>query len=156
ANTWQSISGGVQLPGQLPGRPRDRYIAAWPVRSSFSCRTIMTSSSSAAGRRGVWQRRGSPGNRRGGGWRLQRGPDPRPIPELIADPAQQQRLLLESPCVQMYPTPRQIDGSHFYSLAGRIMGGGSSVNVTSLPRPLKYDLDRWAAFGNPAWSYDQL
>jgi choline dehydrogenase len=87
---------------------------------------------------------------------LEAGPDPRPLPEMIADPALQQRLLLESPCVQMYPTPRQIDGSHFYSLAGRIMGGGSSVNVTSLPRPLQYDLDRWAAFGNPAWSYDRL
>jgi choline dehydrogenase len=56
----------------------------------------------------------------------------------------------------MYPTERNIDGSHFYSLAGRILGGGSSVNVTALPRPFKHDLDGWAARGNPAWSYDNL
>jgi choline dehydrogenase len=86
---------------------------------------------------------------------LEAGPDERPLPELIADPMQQQRLLLESPVVQMYPTPRPIDGSHFYSLAGRVMGGGSSVNVTALPRPLKHDLDTWAEFGNPEWSYDK-
>jgi len=87
---------------------------------------------------------------------LEAGPDPQPIPELVADPTLQPRLLLESPCVQMYPTERHVDGSTFYSLAGRILGGGSSVNVTALPRPLQYDLDRWAAFGNPAWSYDKL
>jgi choline dehydrogenase len=87
---------------------------------------------------------------------LEAGPDLRPIPELVADASLQPRLLLESPCVQMYPTPRPIDGSTFYSLAGRIMGGGSSVNVTSLPRPLKHDLDTWVAHGNPDWSYENL
>jgi len=83
---------------------------------------------------------------------LEAGPDPDPLPELVADAALQTRLLLESPYVEMYPTERKLDGSIFYSLAGRIMGGGSSVNVMSAPRPWKYDLDRWVAFGNPDWS----
>src|SRR5919199_6471967 len=87
---------------------------------------------------------------------LEAGPDPRPIPEIVADASLQTRLLLESPYVEMYPTERKVDGSTFYSLAGRIMGGGSSVNVMSTLRPMKYDLDTWVAAGNPDWSYDRL
>jgi choline dehydrogenase len=87
---------------------------------------------------------------------LEAGPDPDPLPELVADAALQTRLLLESPYVAMYPTERKSDGSTFYSLAGRIMGGGSSVNVMSAPRPWKYDFDRWVEFGNPDWSYEKL
>ncbi|HZT08692.1 MAG TPA: GMC family oxidoreductase [Chloroflexota bacterium] len=87
---------------------------------------------------------------------LEAGPDPDPIPEMVSDATQQTRLLLESPYVVMYPTVRHVDGSTFYSLAGRIMGGGSSVNVMAAPRPTKYDLDGWAARGNPDWSYDRV
>ena len=87
---------------------------------------------------------------------LEAGPDPQPIPEIVADAAQQTRLLLESPYIEMYPTARTLDGSTFYSLAGRIMGGGSSVNVMSVLRPQKHDLDTWVALGNPDWSYDRL
>lgn len=86
---------------------------------------------------------------------LEAGPDPQPLPDLVADASKQVRLLLESPYVLMYPTERKVDGSHFHSLAGRIMGGGSSVNVMSILRPPKIDLDSWAARGNPEWSYDQ-
>src|SRR6266545_4389345 len=56
----------------------------------------------------------------------------------------------------MYPTKRNYDSSEFYSLAGRIMGGGSSVNMMSIPRPIKADLDIWAAQGNPDWSWDKV
>lgn len=87
---------------------------------------------------------------------LEAGPDPRPIPELVAEAANQVRLLLESPYVAMYPTERNSDGSVFYSLAGRIMGGGSSVNVMSVVRPTKFDLDTWVEHGNPDWSYEQV
>src|SRR4051812_25641773 len=87
---------------------------------------------------------------------LEAGPDPDPLPELVADASLQTRLLLESPYVEMYPTERKLDGSTFYSLAGRIMGGGSSVNVMSAPRPWKYDLDGWVAAGNPDWSYEKM
>lgn len=86
---------------------------------------------------------------------LEAGPDPQPIPEIVSDATQQTRLLLESPYVMMYPTQRKIDGSTYYALSGRIMGGGSSVNVMSVLRPMKYDLDAWEAHGNPDWSYDK-
>jgi choline dehydrogenase-like flavoprotein len=86
---------------------------------------------------------------------LEAGPDPQPIPDIVAEASQQTRLLLESPYVVMYPTQRKIDGSIYYALAGRIMGGGSSVNVMSVLRPMKYDLDTWVAHGNPDWSYDR-
>ena len=62
---------------------------------------------------------------------LEAGPDPQPIPDIVSDASKQVRLLLESPYVAMYPTERNLDGSLFYNLAGRIMGGGSSVNVMS-------------------------
>src|SRR6266508_1295255 len=84
---------------------------------------------------------------------LEAGPDPQPLPELVADASKQTRLLLESNYVAMFPTQRHLDGSTYYALAGRIMGGGSSVNVMSVLRPQRYDLDQWVAAGNPDWSY---
>ena len=87
---------------------------------------------------------------------LEAGPDPQPIPEIVADASKQVRLLLESPYVAMYPAERKIDGSLFYALAGRIMGGGSSVNVMSVLRPTKFDLDTWVSQGNPDWSYEKV
>ncbi|HEX6510828.1 MAG TPA: GMC family oxidoreductase [Chloroflexota bacterium] len=87
---------------------------------------------------------------------LEAGPDPRPIPELVARAELQQRLLLESPYVMMYPTERHADGSTFYSLSGRIMGGGSSVNVMAAPRPSRWDMDSWTSHGNRGWTYDDV
>jgi len=86
---------------------------------------------------------------------LEAGPDPRPLPELVADASKQTRLLLEADFVAMFPTQRHLDGSTYYALAGRIMGGGSSVNVMSVLRPQRYDLDQWVAAGNPDWSYER-
>lgn len=85
---------------------------------------------------------------------LEAGPDPHPLPDIVANAAMQTRLLLESPYIAMYPTERNLDGSVFYSLAGKIMGGGSSVNVMSVQRATKFDLDTWAAEGSPEWSYE--
>src|SRR5262249_32809491 len=87
---------------------------------------------------------------------LEAGPDPQPLPELVDRAELQARLLLESPYVMMYPTRRNHDGSTFYSLAGRIMGGGSSVNVMAAPRPTRWDMDNWASHGNPDWGYDRV
>jgi choline dehydrogenase len=86
---------------------------------------------------------------------LEAGPDLWPLPELVANAAMQTRLLLESDFVSMFPTQRHLDGSTYYALAGRIMGGGSSVNVMSVLRPQRYDLDQWVAAGNPDWSYER-
>ncbi len=87
---------------------------------------------------------------------LEAGPDPQPIPDTVLDAEKATNLLLESPYILMYPTKRNFDSSEFYSLAGRIMGGGSSVNMMSIPRPIKADLDTWAAQGNPDWSWDKV
>ena len=87
---------------------------------------------------------------------LEAGPDPRPIPETVLDADKTTHVLLESPYIQMYPTKRNFDGSEFYSLAGRITGGGSSVNMMAIPRPIKADLDTWASQGNPEWSWDKV
>jgi choline dehydrogenase len=86
---------------------------------------------------------------------LEAGPDPWPLPDLVADASKQTRLLLESDFVAMFPTQRHQDGSTYYALAGRIMGGGSSVNVMSVLRPQRYDLDQWVAAGNPDWTYER-
>ncbi|MDH3444999.1 MAG: GMC family oxidoreductase [Deltaproteobacteria bacterium] len=86
---------------------------------------------------------------------LEAGPDPQPIPETVLNAEKATNVLLESPYILMYPTQRNFDGSEFYSLAGRIMGGGSSVNMMSIPRPIKADLDSWAAQGNPEWAWEK-
>ena len=86
---------------------------------------------------------------------LEAGPDPWPLPELVADATKQTRLLLESNYVAMFPSQRHLDGSTYYALAGRIMGGGSSVNVMSVLRPQRYDLDQWVQAGNSDWSYEK-
>ena len=87
---------------------------------------------------------------------LEAGPDPQPIPDTVADAEKTTYVLLESPYIQMYPTKRNYDGSEFYSLAGRITGGGSSVNMMAIPRPIKADLDIWASQGNTEWSWDKV
>src|SRR5688500_779850 len=71
---------------------------------------------------------------------LEAGPHPQPLLELLAEASNQTRLLLESESVPMFPTQRHLDGRTYYALAGRIMGGGSSVNVMSVLRPQRYDL----------------
>jgi choline dehydrogenase len=86
---------------------------------------------------------------------LEAGPDPWPLPELVENASMQTRLLLESDFVSMFPSQRHLDGSTYYALAGRIMGGGSSVNVMSVLRPQRYDLDQWVKAGNPDWTYDK-
>jgi choline dehydrogenase-like flavoprotein len=87
---------------------------------------------------------------------LEAGPDPQPIPETVADAEKATNVLLESPYIVMYPTKRNVDGSEFFSLAGRIAGGGSSVNMMSIPRPIKADLDTWEAQGNPEWNWNNV
>lgn len=86
---------------------------------------------------------------------LEAGPDPWPLPELVAEAAKQTRLLLESDFLRMYPSERHVDGSTYYALSGNIMGGGSSVNVMSVLRPMKADLDTWVKLGNSDWSYEK-
>ncbi len=86
---------------------------------------------------------------------VEAGPDPRPIPEVVADPRRQSELVLQSPYVRMYDVERP-DGSTFPLLSGRIMGGGSSVNNLAAVRPMRADFEAWSAVGGEAWSYEAL
>lgn len=87
---------------------------------------------------------------------LEAGPDPQPLPEIVAQGAREGRVLLESPYSMAHPILRKADGSEYHVTAGRIMGGGSSVNAMAAPRPTRHDLDSWEAAGNPGWSYEAL
>lgn len=86
---------------------------------------------------------------------IEDGPDPQPLPDIVADPKRQSELILESPYVRMYDVERP-DGSSFPILSGRIMGGGSSVNNLAVVRPMAADFAVWSRFGGDAWSYDAL
>lgn len=83
---------------------------------------------------------------------VEEGPDPRPLPAIVADPRRQPELVLSSPYVRMYEAERP-DGSMYPLLSGRIMGGGSSVNNCVVVRPLRIDFDAWTTYGGDAWSY---
>ncbi|HET7030049.1 MAG TPA: GMC family oxidoreductase N-terminal domain-containing protein [Candidatus Limnocylindrales bacterium] len=86
---------------------------------------------------------------------IEAGPDPRPIPDVVADPKRQTELVLETDYVRMYDAERA-DGSTFPLLGGRIMGGGSSVNNLVVVRPMRADFDAWTGFGGETWSYEAL
>jgi choline dehydrogenase len=86
---------------------------------------------------------------------VEAGPDPRPIPDVIANPKRQGDVILASDYVRMYEVERP-DGSTFPLISGRVMGGGSSVNNLSVIRPLRRDFDAWARIGGEAWSYETL
>lgn len=86
---------------------------------------------------------------------IEEGPDPQPVPEIVADPDRQSALILESPYVRRYDVERS-DGSTFPLLSGRIMGGGSSVNNLAIVRPMAIDFEAWTQYGGEAWSYDAL
>ncbi len=87
---------------------------------------------------------------------LDRSPDPQPLPDLVAESAKVGRLLLESPYIEMFPSDRSIDGSVYYSLAGRVLGGGSSVNMMTVIRAIPADFEAWASSGNPEWAWDKV
>jgi len=87
---------------------------------------------------------------------LEAGPDPQPVPEIVADPLRAYELLLSGRYVDMYSIPRHADGSTRPLLAGKIMGGGSSVNITAGIRPIAADAANWVAAGNPDWSWERI
>ena len=60
---------------------------------------------------------------------LEAAADPRPAPDTIRLASARDRVWFESPYVDTLTVERPIDGSRFYPIAGKIMGGGSSVNA---------------------------
>lgn len=86
---------------------------------------------------------------------VEAGPDPQPIPDVIANPKRQSEVILASPYVRLYEVTRP-DGSTFPLISGKVTGGSSSVNNMSIVRPMRADFDAWAGFGGEGWSYDAL
>lgn len=86
---------------------------------------------------------------------VEEGPDPQPIPDVIADPKRQSELILATDLVRMYDVDRP-DGSSFPLLSGRVMGGGSSVNNLGVVRPMAIDFETWSRYGGQPWSYEAM
>jgi len=87
---------------------------------------------------------------------LEAAPDPNPVPDIIVNPTRTYELLLGGGYVDMYRVRRHADQSTRFLLAGRIMGGGSSVNMTAAIRPIAADADNWVRAGNPEWSWESI
>jgi choline dehydrogenase-like flavoprotein len=49
-----------------------------------------------------------------------------------------------------------LNGRKGYQPRGKVLGGSSSVNAMIYIRGQREDYDRWAAQGNPGWSFDEL
>ena len=86
---------------------------------------------------------------------VEAGPDPRPLPDVIADPRRQDEVIKDPAWVRHYPVTRP-DGSTWRLVSGKVIGGGSAVNNLSILRPVARDFEAWQAFGGPAWSYEAL
>lgn len=87
---------------------------------------------------------------------LEAAVDPKPIPDVIQDQKSRDRVWFESPYVEAFPVERQIDGSTYYPMAGKIMGGGSSVNAMAWVWPSRHDMETWVACGNPDWNWETI
>ena len=86
---------------------------------------------------------------------VEAGPDPQPVPDIVANPKRQGELVLASPYVDLIEAERP-DGSSFPLITGRIMGGGSAVNNCVVVRPMRADFNAWEAVAGPAWGYEAM
>jgi len=49
-----------------------------------------------------------------------------------------------------------LGGRRGFAPRGKVMGGSSSLNAMVYTRGNPHDYDRWAALGNPGWSYQEV
>lgn len=86
---------------------------------------------------------------------IEAGPDPRPTPAMVRDPARQSEVVETSDYVRRHPVARP-DGSTYTLISGRIVGGGSAINSMAATRPMQADFEAWSSDGGDAWSYQQM
>ena len=86
---------------------------------------------------------------------IEAGPDPRPTPAMVRDPARQGEVVGTSDFVRRHPVSRP-DGTTFTLISGRIIGGGSAVNSMAATRPMQADFEAWSRHGGDAWSYERM
>jgi choline dehydrogenase len=87
---------------------------------------------------------------------LERGPDPRPLPETLARAERRLLVYTETPYVRAYEARRSVDRTVFHLLAGHILGGGSTINVMAANRATPADFAAWGREVDPLWAWDRV
>ncbi len=83
------------------------------------------------------------------------GPDTNPLVHMPAGVA----VMIPTPINNwQYQTVPQkgLNGRVCYQPRGKTLGGSSSINAMAYHRGHPEDFDRWAALGNPGWSYQEV
>ena len=83
------------------------------------------------------------------------GPDTHPLVHMPAGVAAMVPTSINNWQYQTVPQPG-LNGRIGYQPRGKTLGGSSSINAMAYHRGHREDFNRWAALGNPGWSYDEV
>jgi choline dehydrogenase-like flavoprotein len=83
------------------------------------------------------------------------GPDSNPLVHMPAGVAAMVPTSINNWQYQTVPQPG-LNGRIGYQPRGKTLGGSSSINAMAYHRGHPRDFDRWAALGNPGWSYQEV
>ncbi len=83
------------------------------------------------------------------------GPDSHPLVHMPAGVAAMVPTSINNWQYQTVPQPG-LNGRIGYQPRGKTLGGSSSINAMAYHRGHPRDFDRWAALGNPGWSYQEV
>lgn len=83
------------------------------------------------------------------------GPDSHPLVHMPAGVAAMVPTSINNWQYQTVPQPG-LNGRIGYQPRGKTLGGSSSINAMAYHRGHPQDFDRWAALGNPGWSYQDV
>ncbi|XP_066943522.1 glucose dehydrogenase [FAD, quinone]-like [Macrobrachium rosenbergii] len=85
-----------------------------------------------------------------------------PSPDSYIVPFISAQFIAGNPSIWRHKTvPQQYSNLNFIEQrglapAGRVLGGGSTINGLSYVRGSRQDFDNWAALGNPGWDYQSV